>query len=758
MTRFTSDARRFARRAAVGAALAAALAAPHAAPASAASEVGHAAPPPVFDDGSGTAARPAPLAAATQQYVHGDPTDDEQLFLELMNRARLDPQAEADRILDDYDNKQVQQAVDFFLDQRPGVEFTRRENHDYFDALAPSGPLAFHPQLIAAARKHSQVMLAADLQTHQATGEKALRQRVEDEGYDGLALGESVYAFAKSMVHAHAGFAIDWGQPLDGGSGRPLHGHRDALMNDTFREIGIGVIDDAETGNQVGPQLATLDFAQPSDDSVRLVTGVVFDDRDGDGFYDVGEGVAGVRIESDASAFFALSSASGGYAFPVPKNAGAITVTATGAEGTAGEFIGTQELRVTVGTRNVKADFSAPPEPQPPVFTAVAGSSGRSFQDGRTLDDFVDVGVLDPEVAGLGDVDVSVDITHADRTGLHVLLTNPAGTTVVLFDGETPGAHLRGTFDRTLRPTQPLAALVGEAYAGSWRLRVVDDAGGAPGGTLVGWTLRVRPAWIRPLHAPTSGLSVTSLKVKDAATAGGDKLVLKAVVDAGGTLLDPLAPGSVLVTDLDTDAQVLFVRFGEEPAAEGPVVTATFQANAKGTSRAALKVKASAFDLPGALPARVRVHVDVGGALVSQDVALSNGRSAGPPRSQFLFVDKVLSRPTAGGPATVVNGRFAAADGALAIAGRVDVQVGDARFRIDAGDMTTAATKRIYKSASGLRKLVLDPVAGTFSLKVDGAHSPLDGDVAYVALTIGDAYFGAAQVLPRTAGTKIVYP
>ena len=62
--------------------------------------------------------------------------------------------------------------------------------------------------------------------------------------FDGGILGESVYSFAKSMVHAHAAFAVDWAQAVDG-SGRPALGHRLSLMDydgsRPFSQVGIAV-------------------------------------------------------------------------------------------------------------------------------------------------------------------------------------------------------------------------------------------------------------------------------------------------------------------------------------------------------------------------------------------------------------------------------------------------------------------------------------------------------------------------------------
>src|SRR5438552_15691489 len=80
----------------------------------------------------------APVTA--QLYSHGDPTAEEQLMLELVNRARANPAAEAARL---------------GIDLNEGLEANTI-------SAEPKQPLAFNPQLIQAARGHSQWMLDHD--------------------------------------------------------------------------------------------------------------------------------------------------------------------------------------------------------------------------------------------------------------------------------------------------------------------------------------------------------------------------------------------------------------------------------------------------------------------------------------------------------------------------------------------------------------------------------------------------------------------
>jgi hypothetical protein len=90
-------------------------------------------------------------------------------------------------------------------------------------------------------------------------------------------------------------------------------GHRINIHNPDFKEVGIGVINGIN--GSVGPQVVTQDLGNPGD--VRYITGVVYEDLNGNQFYDLGEGRSDVRVDVDGVPFYALSSTSGGYSIPV---------------------------------------------------------------------------------------------------------------------------------------------------------------------------------------------------------------------------------------------------------------------------------------------------------------------------------------------------------------------------------------------------------------------------------------------------------
>ncbi len=249
----------------------------------------------------------------------GDPTAQEVVLLELINRARADTAAEVARLTSTTD-PDVLSAVSFF-----GVNFTTMAAQ--FATLTPSvQPLAMNGRLLAAARLHSQDMLANVFQGHVSSSNPPapnqpyddMGERLKRQGYDFSTAAENVYAFAKSPWHAHAGFNIDWGYGTGGMQDPP--GHRLANHNGSFREHGIGAIacTNSSGSQDVGPLLVTQNFGTAPGGGQPLITGVTYLDGDNDGFYDEGEALPGIRVDVDGSSFYSFSSTHGAYAVPVP--------------------------------------------------------------------------------------------------------------------------------------------------------------------------------------------------------------------------------------------------------------------------------------------------------------------------------------------------------------------------------------------------------------------------------------------------------
>ena len=268
------------------------------------------------------------LTAAATIYSIGDPLPEEQLYIELINRARANPIAES-QILVNATEAPVVGSYDFF-----NVDLALMQAQ--FATNPPVPPLAPNALLTAAARRHSGDMLTNSFQEHVGTDGSTPFDRVEAAGYNWQSVGENVFASAESVFHGHAGFEVDWG-PGPGGM-QPALGHRNAIHDPDYREIGVGVLfgrNTAAPGSQipgtmpdVGPQLVTQEFGTRQG-ATPLITGVVYFDLNGNNFYDLGEGVGNVNLAASATATQGVSARSGGYALPVAGN-GNYTVTFSG--------------------------------------------------------------------------------------------------------------------------------------------------------------------------------------------------------------------------------------------------------------------------------------------------------------------------------------------------------------------------------------------------------------------------------------------
>jgi len=94
-----------------------------------------------------------------------------------------------------------------------------------------------------------------------------------------------------------------------------------------------------------------------------FVVGVVYQDENPNGFYDSGEGLAGVTVTPDAGPAFATTGTAGGFAFPVGTS-GTITITASG-----GGLSAPIQKQVTLTGNNVKVDF---------IQTGVSANTGAT--------------------------------------------------------------------------------------------------------------------------------------------------------------------------------------------------------------------------------------------------------------------------------------------------------------------------------------------------------------------------------------------
>ena len=239
------------------------------------------------------------VVAQQSQYSHGDPTALEQQMLELVNRARMNPTQEG-VILDSVNTW-------YSIDARARKPSFFTNLRGEFASYPVVAPLAFNPKLIQAARAHSQDMITRNFFGHVNPDGKDPTARAAALGYD-TGVGENIDGGGASteadIFQSHFGLMVDYDN-ID--TTNPL-GHRLNILNSSYTEIGIGVVG-ARTGGKI-----TQDFGVPAR---SYILGVAYADTNGNGSYDVGEGLAGITVTPDSGNWFAVTSTSGGYAIPI---------------------------------------------------------------------------------------------------------------------------------------------------------------------------------------------------------------------------------------------------------------------------------------------------------------------------------------------------------------------------------------------------------------------------------------------------------
>ena len=278
-------------------------------------------------------------SSQTSAYSHGDPTPEEQHMLEMINRARANPTAEGIRLMDTQDGS-VQQAYSYWKIDKAATKAA-------FTKYPQRPPLAFHPNLIQVSRIHTADMVAKNFQGHTGSDGSSMADRYGRVGYQSQGMfGENVAAYSNSVWHGHCGLNVDWGtqNQID-------LGHRKNIMNFenyNYTEIGIGITYTGAGIPNVGPYVITQNFGMRGQ---RYVVGVVFDDKNKNQEYDPGEGIPGVRVQPSSGSYHAITSTSGGYAFPYTGTS-TITVTASG-----GGLPSEMRQTVQLTGDNVKVDF-----------------------------------------------------------------------------------------------------------------------------------------------------------------------------------------------------------------------------------------------------------------------------------------------------------------------------------------------------------------------------------------------------------------
>lgn len=261
-----------------------------------------------------------------------EPSADETLILEYMNRFRADPSAEADLI-----------APPGRKDM--GVDW--KMFRDEMKALKPAPPLVFNLELLDSARKHSYYMIFNGLGHVEEAGKKGFTgvgfgDRAKAAGYRGFAGAENAYAQSGGAWSSHWGFVVDFG--AGPGGMQPERGHRRNMISPGSKEVGPGGVPSGK-GLSVTHNFGSRDG--------RFAGGVVYVDLNGNNFYDLGEGLGAVAILS-SDGVVASTWKAGAYTLEL-KGQKELTLTAV---------LGTEKLTKAfpAGAENVKFDWAVPKE------------------------------------------------------------------------------------------------------------------------------------------------------------------------------------------------------------------------------------------------------------------------------------------------------------------------------------------------------------------------------------------------------------
>jgi len=224
---------------------------------------------------------------AQKVYSHGNPSSHEQLMLELINRARSTPGAEA---------------------KRHGISLNRGLSSGRISAVRKP-PLAFNRHLIAAARDHSRWMLDTGIFSHKGAGGSSPSQRAQARGF--------AFGAAENIERASDSKLVDRKVQARAAHSSLFRsaGHRLNLMDPTHTVAGIGMLFARGGLNQ---RRTTQKFGSDvTAESGPFIVGVAFDDRNRSNFYDPGEGLRGIKVRPSRGSHYAVTSSSGGFAIPI---------------------------------------------------------------------------------------------------------------------------------------------------------------------------------------------------------------------------------------------------------------------------------------------------------------------------------------------------------------------------------------------------------------------------------------------------------
>ena len=220
----------------------------------------------------------------------------EQMILELVNRARLDPAAEAARY---------------------GIALNEGVPAGDTISTASKQPLAMNETLLGTARAHSQDMIDRDYFAHDTPEGVTPFQRIVNAGYNYSTAGENIALVTSSGAITNQ-MTVDLHQLLFVDLNYPGRGHRVNILLGDYQEIGVG----QAAGNYQGSNGSALTEDFGTRGNQQFLTGVSYADSDHNNFYSIGEGRGSMSVVAGGST---STGTAGGYSLAV--NSGLQTVT-----------------------------------------------------------------------------------------------------------------------------------------------------------------------------------------------------------------------------------------------------------------------------------------------------------------------------------------------------------------------------------------------------------------------------------------------
>jgi len=241
-----------------------------------------------------------------------EPTELEQFYLELVNRARANPNAEVARLT----------SLPWGDDELATPHLNEGLDAGTISSTAKP-PLAFDPRLIDAASDYADLLLANEAGGH-TFGNTTAESRMEAAGYvftNPSSLGENLAVTGKipdNPLNADAVEEHHYSLFIDANvAGR---GHRKNILGASFREVGIAIRPDSDNESRFNGAFIDIQSAQDFAASAGriFVTGIVYNDHDLNQFFtpNNGEALGGMTIEiRNAGGVLASGTtfASGGY-------------------------------------------------------------------------------------------------------------------------------------------------------------------------------------------------------------------------------------------------------------------------------------------------------------------------------------------------------------------------------------------------------------------------------------------------------------